>query len=444
MLDRLSHLQILQLNVGRNWEAHETALQLAFEHNCHAVLIQEPWIFTDRSRRLSKHHPSFHQLASIEDWSARPRVLTYIRKHPLLKSELVPFGPTTRDVLAVQITTPKKAVLLINMYNAPQGSVDEGQGLHILMEQPIPPHPCLVAGDFNIQHPAWQSLAQPSPKAEPFLLWAESQDLILTLPPDSPTRGPNMIDLVWANNALLSHGVSSEAATDLPPLADHEPILTIIKWGPDNLPRHLPPLRWSTLDERLFQTTLQEEECHVAEEIATLSPFSSSLQLDRLAACITQAISTALEASTKRALPRPSGHSWWNQDCANTVKVLRRITRDPCTSPEDVQEAKQVFKRVIRHSKRNFWRAKIDDFRDPRDIFKAVKWNQTEGTLPISPLREGDHLHTSTDDKASYLVNALLQKASCSEDVMVNLEPNANPALPFPTISEKEVYDAIV
>ena len=30
MLDRLSHLQILQLNVGRNWAAHETTLQPAF------------------------------------------------------------------------------------------------------------------------------------------------------------------------------------------------------------------------------------------------------------------------------------------------------------------------------------------------------------------------------------------------------------------------------
>ena len=150
MLDRLSRLQILQLNVGRSWEAHETALQLAFENNCHAVLIQEPWIFTDRSRRLSKHHPSFHQFTSTEDWSSRPRTLTYIRKHPHLKAEPFPLNTTSRDITAVQITTPRKTALLINMYNAPPGSVDEGQGLHNLMRQTIPSHPCLVAGDFNL------------------------------------------------------------------------------------------------------------------------------------------------------------------------------------------------------------------------------------------------------------------------------------------------------
>ena len=181
----------------------------------------------------------------------------------------------------------------------------------------------------------------------------------------------------------------------------------------------------------------------MAEEITTL-PSSSSSQLDRLAACITQTIFTVLETFTKQVFPRPSGHRWWNQDCANTVKILRMITQDSCTSSEDIQEAKQVFKHVIWHSKRNFWRAKIDNFKDPRDIFKAVKWNQTEGALPISPLREGDYLHTSTDDKTSYLVHTLLQKTSCSEDVMLNLEPVDNPALPFPAVSEVEVYDAIV
>ena len=72
-----------------------------------------------------------------------------------------------------------------------------------------------------------------------------------------------------------------------------------------------------------------------------------------------------------------------------------------------------------------------------------MKWNRTEGSLPISPLKEGDQLHTTTEDKASYLVHALLQKASCSEDLDLNLEPINNPRLPFPDISEKEIYNAI-
>jgi len=444
MLDRLSHLQILQLNVGRNWEAHETALQLAFENNCHAVLIQEPWIFTDRSRRLSKHHPSFQQLAPIEDWSERPRVLTYVRKHPHLRAEIVPFGPPIRDILATQIITPQRTMLLVNVYNAPPGAVNENQGLDTLTRQTTPSHPCLLAGDFNLRHPTWQSSAQPSPGAESFLTWTESQNLTLTLPPDTPTRGRNMIDLSWANCAMLSLGISSEVATDLPPLADHEPIISTIKWGTGYLPRDLPPFRWSSLNEELFQEVIKGEKQHVEEVILTLSSCPSPSQLDELAVSITQAISTALEASTKRAYPRPCGHKWWNQDCARVVRTLRRVTRDPTATQEDIQEAKRAFRRVVRHSKRHFWRSKVDEFKEPKDVFNAVKWNRTEGSLPISPLREGEHLHVSTDDKANYLVRALLQKTSCSEDVELNLEPINDPRLPFPAISEKEIYNAVV
>lgn len=108
-----------------------------------------------------------------------------------------------------------------------------------------------------------------------------------------------MIDLSWANNALLSLGISSEVAADLPPLADHDPILTTIQWGMNNLPRDTPPFRWSTLNDKLFQETIQGEKRHVDGITSTLPPQPSPSQLDELALSITQAISTSLEVSTK-------------------------------------------------------------------------------------------------------------------------------------------------
>ena len=366
MLDRLSHLQILQLNVGQNWEVHETVLQLAFENNCHTILIQEPWVLSDCSCQLSKHHPSFHQLTLIEDWSARPQVLTCIQKHPHLKAELVPFGPPSRDILAVQINTPQRTAFLVNIYNTPHGAVDEGQGLESLMTQTTLSLPCLIAGDFNLQHPIWQSSARPSPRAEPFLSWSESQDLTLTLPPDSPTQGQNMIDLSWANSTLLSLGISSEVAADLPPLADHEPIITTIQWGMNNLPQDTPPFHWSTLNEKSFQETIQGEKKHVDGLASTLPPCPSPSQLDELTASITQAICTALEASTKQAYPWPCGHKWWNQNCTRMVRTLCRVARDPTSTSEDIGDAKWALCCVVWHSKCHFWHSKIDEFKESK------------------------------------------------------------------------------
>lgn len=117
MRGRLKQLLIFQINVGRSWAAHETALQLAYEQQCQAILIQEPWVFPDPSRRLSKRHPAFSQFSPVEDWAPRPRVLTYIRKHPQLSAAQVPMGPPCRDLLAISVSSSQQSILLVNIYN---------------------------------------------------------------------------------------------------------------------------------------------------------------------------------------------------------------------------------------------------------------------------------------------------------------------------------------
>ena len=53
-------------------------------------------------------------------------------------------------------------------------------------------------------------------------------------------------------------------------------------------------------------------------------------------------------------------------------------------------------------------------------------------------------MHVFTDDKTSYLVRALLQKASCSENLEPDLVFSSNPCLPFSVISNEEIYNAVV
>lgn len=220
---QIKQLRIFQANVGRDWAAHEAALNLAYEHGHHVVLIQEPWVFRDPTRRLSKHNPAFRQLTPIEDWTKRPRTLSYVRKHPLIRAEPLSYGPQPdRDLIAIRISSKDQAICILNLYNAPPGSVDAVLGLQHLISQELPPGPCLLAGDFNLYHLHWQTSSTPSAMAEPFLEWGESQGLTLTIDPDIPTRGRNTIDLVWANQALRRRGLHSEVATDLPPLAGHE------------------------------------------------------------------------------------------------------------------------------------------------------------------------------------------------------------------------------
>src|SRR4051794_27893944 len=50
-------LTILQANVGRGATSYEIAFSLAHDSLIDIILIQEPYIFTDRKRRITKSHP---------------------------------------------------------------------------------------------------------------------------------------------------------------------------------------------------------------------------------------------------------------------------------------------------------------------------------------------------------------------------------------------------
>ena len=440
----LSQANVLQVNVGRSWAAHEAALQLAFEQQCAAVLIQEPWTLPDRSRRLSKHHPAYAQFSPVEDWTSRPRTLTYTLKHPLLSAVQVPLGPPNRDLLAVSLsTTFSPAILLVNVYSAPFGSVDSFMGIDCLTQLTIPPLPCLVAGDFNIRHPSWETTGPTTPRAVQFLEWSEEQNLSLTLLPDTCTHGNSMIDLAWANSALQAMGVSSEVPEDIPPLADHEAVFSVILWGRRKASKPAPPFKWNSLDEPLFNQALHRESTAVSQNVEDLPAHPTPSQLDDLTTSITGAINTAIEASTHRAHPRTNGHCWWSPECADAVKSLRQTARSPASSEEEKKQASKNFKRTIRRNKRLYWRNAIDNMKCTKDVFQAVKWNRTEGNFPISPLREGDTIHVTPSAKADFLCRALLQKDPGAADIEPKPLGGHSPSLPFPPIKEPEARRAV-
>ncbi|ODM20665.1 hypothetical protein SI65_03718 [Aspergillus cristatus] len=96
----------------------------------------------------------------------------------------------------------------------------------------------------------------------------------------------------------------------------------------------------------------------------------------------------------------------------------------------------------MRQAKRHYWRTQLDNFSDSKDIFKAIKWNRTEGTFPTPPLKDGNRVHTTANAKAELLVKTLLQKAACTEDVPVNCN-NPEATLPFPDVTTGEAHQAI-
>src|SRR5271165_602421 len=80
-------LTILQANVGRGATSHEIALSLASSSFVDIVLIQEPYIFSDCTRKISKAYPMYKSFTPLDNWTTRPRVMLYVRKGARLHAD---------------------------------------------------------------------------------------------------------------------------------------------------------------------------------------------------------------------------------------------------------------------------------------------------------------------------------------------------------------------
>ena len=144
-----SCLCIFQVNVGKSGSAHDAALELAAQSEADIVMFQEPWIFSDISRKTTKTHPNFQTFAPFSNWIVRHCVMTYTCKG----RGLSPFQPSThsRDLLRISVQRQgRRLIEYCNIYNAPAGSSEPGEGQRHLLA--LPESPDILCGDFNIHH----------------------------------------------------------------------------------------------------------------------------------------------------------------------------------------------------------------------------------------------------------------------------------------------------
>ena len=157
-------LTLLQVNAGKGGEAHEIALAQGHERKIDVILIQEPYIYRERERRITKRHPSYECFTPTDDWNTRPRVLTYLRKGRGFKAEqarpVQQEDPAQRNLLFLNILSSSGSPMtIINVYNAPPGSVGQGEAVRALtsIAHNIIGQCVLLAGDLNMHHGRWQT-----------------------------------------------------------------------------------------------------------------------------------------------------------------------------------------------------------------------------------------------------------------------------------------------
>ncbi|KAI1003543.1 hypothetical protein K3495_g4665 [Podosphaera aphanis] len=246
------------------------------------------------------------------------------------------------DLLFLAVSGPSCLNLLVNIYNAPAGSTNEGEAVRALINLANLGHQnrIILVGDFNLRH-------------KTLLEWIDQKSLALISEPDTPTHDcGNVLVLVFASNTLLSQGAKSAIAPRLDITLDHLPITTTIPWD-DRFQEPLARIKLDTLNEPLFSL--------LETKISSVSPLENPQpdSLDKFAKEICTTIHGVYLRSARRALGKGTGQPWWNEDFQQAVRAYRQSRRSS-DDPTTVKTAKRLLIASVRRTKRNFFRDQLN------------------------------------------------------------------------------------
>ncbi|KAI1005513.1 hypothetical protein K3495_g2706 [Podosphaera aphanis] len=166
------------------------------------------------------------------------------------------------------------------------------------------------------------------------------------------------------------------------------------------------PPQYKALDSELFLKLLGNNQSFTA--ITFLE------ELETEANNIISLIHTALRSAYPKKKARSFGTPWWNDECRRAAHDYHRACRVGPASFEKFE-----LQRVVRQTKKNYWKSHIEDSKSLTDVYKFVRWHNTAPRYQSPPLRS-DSLSDPVFDpyaKARLLLETLLCRYLDAEDI---------------------------
>jgi hypothetical protein len=251
----------------------------------------------------------------------------------------------------------------------------------------------IFLGDFNLHHPLWTGPSYPRHHrlSDTLLEHMRNASAELLLPQGTITREMvkggtaerTTIDLIFATTRLQRDLIQCDVVKELEQSSDHYPILT--RFSLTNI-IETPIIRqryaWKRIDEEKFIYTLNNFQDGLNRE-----SLAGKQQINIYVERLTQAIRTAIEASTPLIRIGPFTQSWWTQECRNIVKATRRARRKYNRTREE--EDWKLYREMADRKGKILYKAKQEEFRqrmqeagESQDgIWKIAKWakNRAQG-----------------------------------------------------------------
>ncbi|RAL58076.1 hypothetical protein DID88_009926, partial [Monilinia fructigena] len=202
-------------NVGKSASAHMTLLATSFIQELDVICAQEPWTSTN-SR--TQNHPGYDCYSPVDSWiydtpkdreSARPRVMTYIRKGAGLRvQQRRPIH--SRDLLWTDVN----GIAILNAYRQPTTPEVLDYVTHL-----TPSPKCLVGGDFNAWHDMFEPGVRSTHRGADLARWSSESNMDFIGTPGEPTHNAgHVLDLTFSNIPFASTIVRKDMHTG----SDHE------------------------------------------------------------------------------------------------------------------------------------------------------------------------------------------------------------------------------
>lgn len=383
---RTGPLRIVSANCGKGCSNTAGVLEWAIEQKAPVVLIQEPGLKGPNRDKIHRH-PGYHVIAKP---GKECRAAVYVAK---THQPSAPFPPEHHTAAAVVL-----GVTIISAYWSPYNQ-DAEPAVEFLAGVRTP-DTCIIAGDFNAHHDTWDPARRPTDRGTRLEEMMYEKGLYLLNQDGAPThKDGSVLDLAFGPD--LAHARTRGWASDhkrmwieAPAKRPHKPLKTTF----------LPPDEYGAVLD-LFRSSLPEPpRCP-----------RSVAELDALTDQVSDALSGAVAARSVPVGRKPKSAPWWN----STLAEAREL--DP-----------KVYRRLLRQTRREFWRERVDRAKGDAALGRILRWKNDATDDRPTLIRVAGHPLTDPDDMAAALANAAFKPASGTGLAPYNHE---GPTLP-PDIGE--------
>ena len=394
--------------------------EVVFSENYDVIGITETWLNLENRDFLAEYKlPGYTIFEKSRTDKKGGGTLLYVKEHLKPVQLTKPQIPNVDSLYVLLKDNLGKKIVIGLIYRPPAQNVQTDREIYEQISEICNTEDTVLMGDFNLPVPKWgESIGLRNGHD----LYANLQESSLTQHVNFPTRGNNILDLVFTTNEDLTENlmINDEFSS-----SDHRAItfdlrFTIKKSITNN--EKVPDLRKANF-QKLRDILAETDWSHL----------ESSNDVNVQWKFFTDTYVKAVEESIplkKRRIQKKIKPNWWNNEIANCLREKKNAhSRMKILNTDDERtkftELRRKAKRLIDQSKRSMELHIANQSKsNPKEFYKYIREKRVI-TSTIGPLTDEKGTFTKDEHEMSNILNTFFASVFTTEDTSNIPEPPA-------------------